>query len=133
MSKRLMANQSIKPIRPKSVDRNKQISKQNKNLGQRSFADVFRQNLEKSSDVKFSKHAQNRLISRNISLSEKELNQLSDGVKKAEEKGSRDSLIMVNNVAYLVSVQNKTVVTAVDDKSMEEKVFTNIDSAVFMD
>ncbi|MFP4017453.1 MAG: TIGR02530 family flagellar biosynthesis protein [Halanaerobiales bacterium] len=133
MSNRLMANQPLQPIRPGSIDKNKQVNKSSNNNGQAKFAEVFKQKLEETSNVKFSKHAKNRLISRNINLSEKDLNQLASGVKKAAEKGSRDSLIMVNNVAYLVSVQNKTVVTAVDDNSMEDRIFTNIDSAVFME
>ena len=53
-------------------------------------------------------------------------------LEKAENKGSKDSLIMVDNVAYVVSVENKTVITAIDDQNVKENVFTNIDSAVFM-
>jgi flagellar operon protein len=61
-----------------------------------------------------------------------ELDKLSTGVEKARNKGARDSLVMVNNVAYIVSVENNTVVTAVDEDSMDDNVLTNIDSAVFM-
>ena len=89
--------------------------------------------MESANTIKFSKHAQERLNSRSITLSEKELSQLAEGVRKAEEKGARDSLIILNDIAYVVSIKNKTVITAVDNNSLEESVFTNIDSALFMD
>lgn len=89
--------------------------------------------MESANTIKFSKHAQERLNSRSITLSEKDLSQLAEGVRKAEEKGARDSLIILNDIAYVVSIKNKTVITAVDNNSLEERVFTNIDSAVFMD
>lgn len=82
--------------------------------------------------LSFSKHAQKRINSRSIPVSKVELNKLNTGVEKARNKGARDSLVMVNNVAYIVSVENNTVVTAVDEDSMDDNVFTNIDSAVFM-
>ncbi len=130
MSNRLVVNNGLNPIRN---DNNKKNVNKNKNKSDVSFAKVFQEKLKANNEVKFSKHAQNRLVSRDINLSDKDLNQLLTGVKKAEEKGAKDSLIMVNNIAYVVSIQNKTVVTAVDNSSMDERIFTNIDSAVFME
>ncbi len=124
MDNRILVNQ---PLRPVQKNTGTQKSKQ-----KNSFKKIFASKLKEKSGVKFSRHAQKRLLSRNIKLSETELKQLKNAVKKAEEKGSRDSLIMVNDIAYVVSVENKTVVTAVDNQSMKENVFTNIDSAVFM-
>jgi len=130
LSNRLVVNNGLNPIRN---DNNKKNVNKNKNKSDVSFAKVFQEKLKANNEVKFSKHAQNRLVSRDINLSDKDLNQLLTGVKKAEEKGAKDSLIMVNNIAYVVSIQNKTVVTAVDNSSMDERIFTNIDSAVFME
>lgn len=99
---------------------------------QTSFADVLKKRLKEQEKIEFSRHAEKRMLSRGIELTEKSLDRLTRAVEKAENKGAKDSLIMVDEVAYLVSVENKTVVTAVDDESMKENVFTNIDSAVFM-
>lgn len=80
--------------------------------------------------VKFSAHAEERLQSRNIRLSSEDHGRLSEAMDRAEAKGARDSLIMMNNVAYVVSVENRTVITAVENEDAGN-VFTNIDSAVF--
>ncbi|MCL6645862.1 MAG: flagellar protein, partial [Dehalococcoidia bacterium] len=80
----------------------------------------------------FSQHALTRLRERGISLNEAELNRLQSAVQKAADKGAKESLIMMDNVAYVVSIINRKVITAVDVVSMKENVFTNIDSAVFV-
>lgn len=94
---------------------------------QSTFDTIFQRELEK---VKFSGHAVKRLESRNIELSEAELTKLEAAVEKAEQRGSRDSLIMMNETAFIVNVPNKTVVTAVNIKEDSDRVFTNIDSVV---
>lgn len=95
---------------------------------------TFGQVLEKKlqGELKFSQHAQQRLNSRNIELGEAELARLENAVDKAREKGARDSLILMDNLALVVSIKNNTVITAVDEQSLRENVFTNIDSAVIV-
>lgn len=93
-----------------------------------SFGTIFQQELDK---VKFSNHALKRLENRNIQLSDNEINKIQDAVQKAESKGSRDSLVMMNNTAFIVNVPNKTVVTALPVGDSNENIFTNIDSVVF--
>lgn len=78
--------------------------------------------------LKFSKHANERLANRNINLSETQMERLESGTTKAREKGIRESLVMVDNMAFIVNVKNNTVVTALGDSS--DSVFTNIDGAV---
>jgi flagellar operon protein len=95
-----------------------------------SFKDVLAQEVGK--ELKFSAHAQARLEARNIKLTESQLGRLHSGVDKAASKGARESLVLVDDVALVVSVKNRTVITAVDDKNLKENVFTNIDSAVIM-
>jgi flagellar operon protein len=80
--------------------------------------------------VRFSAHAQTRLQSRNIALDAGQLDRLQGAVQKAAGKGSRDTLVMMDDVAMVVSVTNRTVVTVVDKENLKENVFTNIDSAV---
>lgn len=96
------------------------------------FGDVFKSKIkaEEIANLKFSKHATNRLADRNITLSDNQIERLSDGAAKASEKGIRDSLVIVDKLAFIVNVPNKTVVTAMDQTETNENVFTNIDGAV---
>ncbi len=95
----------------------------------KSFDEVLRGELDR---LKFSHHAQTRLESRNIQLSDEDVKELADAVDRASQKGSQDSLVLMKNVAYIVNVRNRTVVTAVDGDKLDENVFTNIDSAVLV-
>ncbi len=95
-----------------------------------SFKQIIDQKI--NGELKFSQHAQKRLQMRNIELSEADLQKLQGAVSKARDKGARESLILMDNLALLVSVKNNTVVTAVDGESMKENIFTNIDSAVIL-
>ncbi len=96
--------------------------------GSESFSSIFEQELDK---VKFSNHALKRLESRNIQLGDQDLNKIQDAVNKAEQKGSKDSLVMMNDTAFIVNIPNRTVVTAMPVGESNENVFTNIDSVVF--
>ncbi|MGZ4030869.1 MAG: TIGR02530 family flagellar biosynthesis protein [Tumebacillaceae bacterium] len=79
----------------------------------------------------FSAHALERLRVRNIRLTPDDLTRLGGAIDKAAAKGGRESLVVCNDVAYVVSIKNRTVITAVDASSMNDHVFTQIDSAVF--
>lgn len=85
---------------------------------------------ERISGLKFSAHAEERLKRRNIALEPAELERLKGAVDRAAAKGCCDSLVLVDDKAFVVSVKNRTVITAVDGQSVREGVFTNIDSAV---
>ncbi|UFJ42131.1 flagellar protein [Brevibacillus humidisoli] len=85
-----------------------------------------------TSKLSFSQHALNRLEERGITLAKADLQRLEGAVDKAAAKGAKESLILMDNVAYVVSVVNQKVITAVDDMSMKENVFTNIDSAILL-
>jgi len=94
---------------------------------ERSFDTVLSKELN---GLKFSKHAQQRLDSRNIQLSDDDMANLSTAVTKADEKGAKDSLVLLREMAFVVSVKNRTVITAMDSANMKNNVFTNIDSAI---
>ena len=102
-----------------------------KNIGI-PFSEVLKQTQAagESGELKFSRHANERLASRNIDLADEQIERLELGAKKAGEKGIQESLVMVDNLAFIVNVKNNTVITAVNDG--EDKVFTNIDGAVIM-
>ena len=97
-----------------------------------SFGDILSQKTSVSTELKFSKHASNRLFDRNIELTEEQLERLNEGATKAGEKGIRESLVIVDQLAFIVNVPNNTVVTAMDQTETDENVFTNIDGAVII-
>ena len=94
-----------------------------------AFADVLRDTTG-TKPVQFSKHAVQRLERRNLAVDPASMQRLQDGVDRAAGKGARDAVVLVDNTAFVVSVANRTVITAVGKDQMKDHVFTNIDSAV---
>ncbi len=92
------------------------------------FKDILDIKIEERK-VKFSKHANLRIKSRDIKLTKEQLKRLDDGVDKAREKGIRDSVILIDNIVLVVNIKNNKVITAVNN---DERVFTNIDGAVIV-
>ena len=82
--------------------------------------------------LKFSNHAIERMQSRGISYSPQDMTRLGEAVQKAAAKGSKDTLVLMENSALIVSVKNNTVVTVMDKNALKENVFTNIDSTIVM-
>ncbi len=98
-----------------------------------SFADTLKDAegaSKPAGQLQFSKHALARIQRRGIDLDATTLGRLAEGVGRAAGKGSRDSLVLVDGTAFVVSVANRTVITAVGSEHMKDNVFTNIDSAV---
>lgn len=97
------------------------------------YISAFKQILEKEEQkLQFSKHAALRLQQRNIYLSQEQLNKLEEGVEKATKKGIKDSLILMDNMAFVINIKNKTVITAFECSQNQETVFTNIDGALIL-
>jgi flagellar operon protein len=92
-----------------------------------AFGDVL---AEKAAQVQFSGHALQRVRRRGIEVDAATLQRLQAGVERAAGKGARESVVFVDSTAFVVSVRNRTVITAVDRDHMKDHVFTNIDSAV---
>lgn len=88
---------------------------------------------KKVGELKFSAHAQTRLRSRKIDLTNDMMSRLDKAVTNAEEKGSHDTLVLLSNLAFIVNIPNKTVITAMEGDNIRENVFTNIDSTVIAD
>ena len=97
--------------------------------GNGSFAEML-SGAEGRKDVTFSAHASERLARRGISLTEDDKRRLSEAVSAVQEKGGRNSLVLMGNTALIVNVPNRTVVTALGAGTASERVITNIDSAV---
>ena len=115
------------PARPKS--QHPGSSPAGQAAGKSAFAKVLEQKLP-GDPVRLSQHAQERLKSRGITLSEADMKRLAGAVDSVAQKGGKESLIMIGEAALVVSVKNRTVVTAMDRQGMQGNVFTNIDSAV---
>lgn len=99
------------------------------------FSELLKKEQIKQSEsqpIQFSKHAERRLASRNINLDEGRIARLTKAMDQVAAKGAKESLLLMDDVAYVVSVKNRLVITAVDSQNMEENVFTNIDSAVIV-
>lgn len=99
-----------------------------------SFQKILEQKTENVSfqDLKFSKHASNRLADRKIELTDNQLERLNEGTAKAGEKGIRESLVIVDQLAFIVNVPNNTVITAMNQEEAAANIFTNIDGAVII-
>ncbi len=93
----------------------------------------FTETLQNVQNVRFSTHAQKRIQSRDINLNSDNVSRLSDAIDKAEKRGGKSSLVMVDDLAFIVNVKDRMVVTALDANQRGEGVFTQIDSVVFAD
>lgn len=107
---------------PKTIEENKST---------KSFEEIFREKASETETVKFSKHANERLQSRNISLTNNQLDRLNQGIGQARDKSIKESLVMLDDLAFIVNIKSNTVVTALE-KNQEGNVFTNIDGAVIV-
>lgn len=109
-------------------NRNRTNDAKNGNVIGNSFEEILAKQKEQASGLKFSKHASERLIDRDIDMTDEQLERLELGTKKASLKGINESLVMVDGMAFIVNIKNNTVITAVTGD--DEMVFSNIDGAV---
>lgn len=122
---RINNNQPIKPVHGQNQVQHGQI--------QGSNPTSFSEALEKVQNLRFSNHAQKRLQVRNINLNDEGISRLANAVDKAEKRGGKESLVLVDDLAFIVNVKERLVITALDEPSRGEGVFTQIDSVVFAD
>jgi flagellar operon protein len=107
-----------------------QVAALNLPVGTPTFASVLAHRTTAAQAPTFSRHALERVNRRGIQLDQSTIQRLAGGVSRAATKGSKAAVVFVDNTAFVVSVPNNTVVTAVGSEHMREHVFTNIDSAV---
>lgn len=115
---------------PVDIPAQKEIT--SKPQGSTSFKEVFESELDKANQVKISGHAMERLKQRNIELSSSDMQKLTEAIDRADSKGARESLLLYKDIAFIASIRNKTIITAIDKDSARDNVFTNIDSAVIV-
>lgn len=99
-----------------------------------AFGDLLQQTLQKTQaqQLTFSRHARQRTAQRGIELTESDLDRLTEAVGMADGKGVTDTLVLMNNTAFIVNVPSRVVVTVVDGSETEGNVFTNINGAVIL-
>ena len=116
--------------------RQQKVNLENKTQQGMSFGEILHkqqsQGTQAAEAVRFSKHAANRLSDRKIELTDEQLERLNDGTKKAGQKGIRDSLVLVDQLAFIVNTKSNTVITAMDQTEADENIYTNIDGAVII-
>jgi flagellar operon protein len=128
VAERLSIGQMFPNITPpvanrKSID----SSRTNPAAPSRSFQDVLNENV-----VRLSQHAEVRLQQRGIQLKPEQMAKIQSAIDKAAAKGARESLVLMDDIALIVNVKNRTIVTAMDGNSMKDNVFTQIDSAIII-
>lgn len=112
-----------------STEKKNVSSKTTSQFRDSNFGNILNSSI---SDIKFSQHAAKRLNERKIDMDSNEFIKIREGFDKLKSKGGKDSLVVTDHGAYILDVDNRTVVTAIDKKDMAENVFTKIDSTVFI-
>ena len=128
----LQLNSRLYPLQNKPVQSQKINSGNQDSKALKSFSEILNDKLTQTTDLKFSAHAVRRLEERQVDMSAGALNRLNDGLQQLDAKGSVNSVILMDETAFVVSVKNRTVVTAVDNSNAENSVFTNIDSVAIV-
>lgn len=98
---------------------------------QQSFS-AHLQEATKQQELKVSKHAHERIIERNIAITEQEWQVVSDKVFEAHSKGVKQPLVLMDQAALIVSAKNATVITAMDRTEAKQQLFTNIDGTIVL-
>ena len=126
---------SLEQLQDRYLNQNRQATG-NIQAGQSEirFQDILSQKTEdtQAGEVRFSKHAANRLVDRNIELTKEQVQRLNLGAAKAGAKGINESLVLVDSLAFIVNVPKNTVITAMEQTETDENIFTNIDGAVII-
>ena len=97
---------------------------------QKSIDDLAAERSNATGQLRFTKHADARLVQRDIRLTDEQMIRLEEGTRKASDKGIKESLVLVDDLAFIVNTDKKMVITAIDQNSSEDNIYTNIDGAV---
>ncbi|MFA5575808.1 MAG: TIGR02530 family flagellar biosynthesis protein [Tissierellaceae bacterium] len=117
-----LENQLIQPVKPNRAQNIKPA---------RDFRQVL-EGIQTREEIKFSKHAMERLNSRNLNLGKEEMDKLKNAFEKAEVKGVKDALILMDDKAFIANIKSKVIVTTVTQEQLKDNIFTNIDGAVII-
>ncbi len=115
------------------VSNNNKSQGNNKTNSGEDFQSVLQKELQKSTQgLNFSKHALQRMSERQIEIEPQMLEQMTNAVEHAEEKGIKDALILGSQAAFIVNVPSKTIITTMNNQEMKNNIITNIDGTVLL-
>ncbi len=126
-----MSKIDIRQLENRLINSSKSIEKKQFNSN-KGFGQILEKIQNKDEEIKFSKHATERLNSRDINLSLDEMNRLKSAFHKAESKGVKDALILMDDKAFIANINNKIIITTVNKEQLKDNIFTNIDGAVII-
>lgn len=95
-----------------------------------NFSEILKNKINKNQEIKISKHAEIRMNQRNINITDELKDKINKSIDKASAKGIKDSLVLVDNNAFIVNVRSRTIVTAFNKDELKDNVISNIDGAV---
>lgn len=121
----------VGPLQPKPADRKPDATRSTPGDFERALSGA-RKPEAAPPDVTLSAHAAQRLMQRGITLDRGDLEKISQGMDRAAEKGAKESLFVLRDLALIVSVENRTVITALHGEAARENVYTQIDSALLL-
>ena len=113
-----------------SVNNHSSARKNNSINIKESFKELLEKELYGDLNYKISAHAKERVDA--LKLTEVDLKNIGYGIDKAKDKGSKNTLILYKDIAFIASCENKTLITAVDKARAKDNIFTNIDSMVML-
>lgn len=131
----LQIQQNTHQIRPDNINQNRIDKRSNvdvDNQAKPNFNELLNNRIKSDNSIQFSSHAAQRIDQRNLELTPDHISRLEDGLGRVKEKGSKSSLLMMDDMAYVVSVKNQTVITALNEEAARSNVFTNIDSVAIV-
>lgn len=137
LSRDMLLEGKLDSIRQRRPELDRGLDQAKEKPAAKPFSELLEERIQdkvgpKDEGLKFSAHAQTRLESRGIHLNGDDMLKLQDAVNRVRDKGSKESLILTDKAAFIVSVKNQTVITAVDRESLKENIFTNIDSTIMI-
>ena len=114
---------------PSSEKISRRVPQSNQDINKTSrFGELLEKRLQDNQSLRFSAHAIKRLDQRQITITQQNMDRLNEGLSRVEKKGSQSSLLFMDGTAFVLSVPNKTIITALSPEATRENVFTNIDS-----
>ena len=123
---------NIKSLENRLINNTKLNGFQQRKVANKDFGQILENIRRKNQSIVFSKHALERMNRRNMQLTSEEMDRLERAFNKAEDKGVKDALILLDDKAFIASIKNKTVITTLFKEQLKENVFTNIDGAVII-
>ncbi|OLS03768.1 TIGR02530 family flagellar biosynthesis protein [Tissierella creatinophila] len=107
-----------------------QESIQNKPKADNGFENILKEKIGQKEELKLSSHAQKRLVERQIHLQKSDINKLTNAIDRLEEKGAKESLMIYKDMAFIASIKNRTIITAMGSTDLD--IVTNIDSTIIV-